>query len=67
MMEEFKKKTMRVEEFAKEYDMNLTRAYEVARRPGFPSIRIGKRLVVLRDGLDQWIENEILKDKSKAS
>lgn len=59
-------KTMQVPEFAKMIGVNVTRAYEIARRPGFPSVRLGKRLVILRDGLDKWLESETLKDKSKA-
>lgn len=58
--------TFRVELLAKVLDVNLTRAYEIAKRPGFPSIRLGKRLVIVRDGFIRWLENEIQKDKSVA-
>jgi excisionase family DNA binding protein len=56
---------MRVEEFAKLIDVNLIRAYEMARQPGFPSLRVGKRIVILRDQVEQWLMNETLKDKSQ--
>jgi excisionase family DNA binding protein len=61
MMENFK--TMTVKEFAKIIKVNTNRAYEIAKRPGFPSLRLGKRLVILRDGLDKWLESETQKEK----
>lgn len=66
MMNELKNSlpvTFRVEKLAEILDVNLTRAYEIARRPGV-SIRVGKRLVVIRDGFLDWLEGELQKDKN---
>lgn len=38
-------------------DINLIRAYELAKEPGFPAIRIGKRLVVPKLAFDRWLEH----------
>lgn len=31
-------------------------AYALTRKSGFPSIRVGKRVLIPRDGLKNWIE-----------
>lgn len=49
---------------AEKLKVNRTRAYEIARRPGFPSIRCGRRLVILWDRLDKWMDTEMMKEKT---
>ena len=35
-----------------------SKAYEMAKLPGFPVIRIGKSLRVLKSQLDIWLQNQ---------
>ncbi len=37
-------------------NINLIRAYELARQPGFPAIRIGRRIVVPKAAFERWLE-----------
>jgi predicted DNA-binding transcriptional regulator AlpA len=52
-----------VRSFGKALGINQTAAYELVKRPGFPSIRIGKRLVILQDRVNEWLEAEMQKEK----
>lgn len=36
--------------------------YEMAKTRGFPAIRIGRRVLIPRDALLRWIENEAMKE-----
>ncbi|HSV31728.1 MAG TPA: helix-turn-helix domain-containing protein [Atribacteraceae bacterium] len=46
-----------IPEVAALLDVNLIRAYELARQHGFPSIRISeKRIVVPRAAFHRWLE-----------
>ena len=38
--------------------INLITVYELARNPGFPAIRIGKRIVVPKEALRRWLDNQ---------
>ena len=38
-----------IPEIAAQMDINIPKAYELARQPGFPSIRIGRRIVVPKE------------------
>ena len=40
------KSTMRVKELSMEMGISLSKAYELAKSAGFPSIRIGTRILV---------------------
>jgi excisionase family DNA binding protein len=31
--------------------------YTLAKQPGFPAVRIGKKIVIRRSGLDDWMKN----------
>ena len=47
-----------VEEVAGVLGIGIAHAYEVARRRGFPTIKIGSRIIVPRDRLIQWLEEQ---------
>ena len=44
-----------VEEMAKQLRIGRAKAYELARTPGFPAIKVGKRTLVNRDELTKWL------------
>jgi excisionase family DNA binding protein len=45
-----------VREIAKLLNINVPRAYELAKQKDFPAIRIGKRIVVPKQAFERWLE-----------
>jgi len=41
------------------FGISISSAYELMREDGFPSIRIGNRLIVPKDKLMAWIEGQV--------
>lgn len=39
-------------------------AYEDLKTPGFPSVRIGKKLYVVRSAFDAWLEKKMQEPKT---
>lgn len=52
-----------VPEFAKRLGVNLTKAYEIAKTPGFPSVRFGRRIVIISDQVEPWLMKQSLNQK----
>lgn len=50
---------LRAEEVAEILGVSRTNAYQVMRSKGFPTVRVGHRLVVPRDKLIEWIEQQL--------
>lgn len=46
---------MSVQELSTTLGISLTKAYELTRIPGFPSIRINTRILVPIDAFKQWL------------
>ena len=38
--------------------ISASSAYELARMDGFPSFRIGNRILVTRDAFKEWLDNQ---------
>ena len=53
------KKLITVKEFVSEYGIGTNKAYEIVNSKGFPVIRLGKKILIVRDRLDEWLENNI--------
>ncbi len=49
------KSTMSVQELSAQLGVSLPRAYELAKSPDFPSMRIGKRIVIPIDAFHDWL------------
>ncbi|HHY12247.1 MAG TPA: helix-turn-helix domain-containing protein [Firmicutes bacterium] len=47
-----------IPEIASMLDIHLIGAYELAKRKGFPSVRIGRRIVVPKEAFHRWLEGE---------
>ena len=45
--------------------ISISSAYELMNEKGFPSIRIGKRLVVPKENLRQWTEEKLKSEVRK--
>lgn len=55
------KLTLSVPEAAKVLGISQTRMYQLARSEGFPSISVGKRILVSAKGLERWVEEQAQK------
>lgn len=55
---ENEKLILTVPEAAKQLGICTSRMYELARMPSFPSFRLGKRIVISRDGLREWVKRQ---------
>ena len=53
------KKLITVKEFVSEYGIGTNKAYEIVNSKGLPIIRLGKKILIVRDRLDEWLENNI--------
>ena len=49
------KTTMSVQELSSQMGISLPKAYELVRTPGFPSIRIGTRILIPIDAFREWL------------
>lgn len=50
------KKTMSVAELAMQMGISQPKAYELAKAPGFPIIRVGSRILIPVDGFEKWLK-----------
>lgn len=48
-----------VNELQKMLNIGRATAYELVNAPGFPSIRIGKKLLVDKERVEEWISEQI--------
>lgn len=53
------KKTMTVKEFSKTYGIGMNSAYKVVNSEGFPAIRVGRKIIIIKDQVDNWFINNI--------
>ncbi|MBQ9661722.1 excisionase family DNA-binding protein [Pyramidobacter piscolens] len=49
------KTTMSVQELSTQMGISLPKAYELVKTPGFPSIRIGTRILIPIDAFREWL------------
>jgi excisionase family DNA binding protein len=49
------KTTMSVQELSTQMGISLPKAYELVKTPGFPSIRIGMRILIPIDAFREWM------------
>ncbi len=52
---------MSVEDMADELAIGRNVAYQLVQQPGFPSFEIGRRVLVSRKGLQEWIDAQCKK------
>ena len=53
--------TLSVPEAAEILGLSRARMYEWVKSEGFPSISVGKRILVSAKGLDRWVEEQARK------
>ncbi len=54
--------TMSVEGMMNELHISRKTAYDLVKQKGFPSFRVGSRILVNREGLQRWIDRQCLDD-----
>lgn len=52
------KTTLSVQELAARLGISLPVAYELVKRPDFPSLRIGGRILIPVDRFHQWLDRQ---------
>lgn len=52
------KSVMSVQELARQMGISLPKAYELVKEPGFPTIRIGTRILIPTEGFRDWIRKK---------
>ncbi len=55
------KKTLNVSELSEYLGIGRATAYELVNSDGFPSFRIGKKILINVDALEEWIKSNIQK------
>lgn len=55
----YMKKIITVAEFAKKYSLGLNFAYQLANAEGFPMIKTGRKINILANKVDEWLEKNI--------
>ena len=49
------KTTMSVQELAAQMGISLPKAYELVKTPGFPTIRVGTRILIPVEAYREWL------------
>ena len=52
------KTTISVAELSIQMGISLPKAYELVKQPGFPTIRVGARILILVDAFNRWLEEQ---------
>ncbi len=55
------KMAISVTELSMMMGISLPKAYELTKRPGFPSIRLGTRILIPKDAFEEWLKAEAQK------
>ena len=52
------KSTMSVQELSAHMGISLPKAYELVKEPGFPTLRIGTRILITIEGFKAWLRSK---------
>ena len=52
------KSVLSVQELARQMGISLPKAYELVKDPGFPTIRIGTRILIPTEGFRDWLRQK---------
>ena len=56
------KATMSVQELASQLGISLPKSYELVKRPGFPVLRIGTRILIPVDAFREWLSDSATRE-----
>ena len=57
------KTAMSVQELATQLGISLPKAYELVKRPGFSTLRIGTRILIPEDAFKEWLLRTSFEEK----
>lgn len=52
------KSTMSVQELSSHMGISLPKAYELVKEPGFPTIKVGTRILIPVEGFNEWLKKK---------
>ena len=52
------KSTMSVQELSAHMGISLPKAYELVKEPGFPTIKVGTRILIPVEGFNEWLKKK---------
>lgn len=52
------RQALTVDELAAAYGIGRSKAYELVNVPGFPAVRLGRRIIIPCDMLRDWLANQ---------
>ena len=58
-----KKTTMSVQELSAQMGISLPKAYELGKEPGFPTIRIGAKILIPIEAYKEWLVRSSLNNR----
>lgn len=58
-----KKTTMSVQELSAQMGISLPKAYELVKEPGFPTIRIGAKILIPIEAYKEWLVRSSLNNR----
>jgi len=57
------KSTISVQELSSQMGISMPKAYELVKTPGFPTIRVGARILIPVEAYREWLLKNSHKDK----
>ena len=52
-------KLITVKQFACEYGIGINKSYEIVHSEGFPKIKVGRKILIVRDKIDDFFVEQI--------
>lgn len=59
---EMEKTTMSVQELSAQMSISLPKAYELVKEPGFPTIKVGARILIPVEAFREWLIRNSIKE-----
>ncbi len=56
------KTTMSVQELSAQMGISLPKAYELVKEPGFPTIRVGARILIPVEAFKEWLIRNAIRE-----
>lgn len=56
------KTTMSVQELSAQMGISLPKAYELVKEPGFPTIKVGARILIPVEAFREWLYRNSIKE-----
>ena len=56
------KTTMSVQELSAQMGISLPKAYELVKKPGFPTIRVGARILIPVEAFREWLIRNAIRE-----